>query len=146
MKKYFKIIVMIFIIVLFISLSPYKVEARGIFEQAHDFLEEGSKEVGMLSESTQANKKITSMFSKIFGLGDKTRSGFEQIIDLLWSIGLLVIFISTIILGIKYMFVLPEERSRIKQATTPYVLGVVIIFGAVTIWRFIIVVLDGSLN
>ena len=70
---------------------------------------------------------------------------FMEIIDALWAIGLLVIFISTVVLGIKYMFVLPQEKSRIKQATTPYIIGVVIIFGALTIWKFLITILDGSI-
>ena len=43
------------------------------------------------------------------------------------------------------MLVLPQEKSRLKQATTPYIIGVVIIFGALTIWKFMIFVLDGSL-
>jgi len=43
------------------------------------------------------------------------------------------------------MLVLPNEKSRIKQATTPYIIGVVIIFGALTIWRLVIQILEGSL-
>lgn len=70
---------------------------------------------------------------------------FEELIDFLWGLGLLVIMLSTVVLGIKYMLVLPDEKSRIKQATTPYVIGVIIIFGALTIWKFIIQILDGNL-
>lgn len=70
---------------------------------------------------------------------------FEELIDFLWGLGLLVVMISTVVLGIKYMLVLPDEKSRIKQATTPYVIGVIIIFGALTIWKFIIQILDGNL-
>ena len=43
------------------------------------------------------------------------------------------------------MFAVPEEKSRIKQATTPYVVGVVIIFGALTIWKFVIMLLENVL-
>lgn len=41
------------------------------------------------------------------------------------------------------MLVNPNEKSRIKQATTPYIIGVVVIFGAVTIWKLIINILEG---
>lgn len=78
-------------------------------------------------------------------INETAKSQFQQVIDFLWGIGLLTIFLSTVILGIKYMLVLPEERSRIKAATTPYVIGVIIIFGALTIWKLIINVLDGAL-
>jgi len=57
----------------------------------------------------------------------------------------MIVFVATIILGIKYMMVNPNEKSRIKQATTPYIIGVVIIFGAATIWRLIIAMLEGSM-
>lgn len=63
-------------------------------------------------------------------------------IGLLWGLGLLVIFVSTVVLGIKYMLVTPNERSRIKQATTPYILGVVVIFGAISIWKLLIEILE----
>lgn len=71
------------------------------------------------------------------------RSQFSAILGVLWGLGLLVIFISTVVLGIRYMLVNPNEKSRIKQATTPYIIGVVVIFGAVTIWRLIINILEG---
>ena len=78
-------------------------------------------------------------------INSKAKDQFEYLLDFLWGLGLLTIFISTIILGVKYMLVLPEERSRIKQATTPYI-GVAIIFGALTIWELLIKILDGTLG
>ena len=40
------------------------------------------------------------------------------------------------------MLVNPEERSRTKKLMAPYIVGIVIIFGAVTIWKLLITVLD----
>lgn len=85
----------------------------------------------------------TEAMGNVANMGSNPK--FMKLIDFLWSIGLLTIFISTIILGIKYMFVPPGEKSRVIQATTPYIIGVVIIFGAVTIWKLVIDVLNGSL-
>lgn len=76
---------------------------------------------------------------------DNIYKSFSEIIDFLWGVGLLIVFVSTVVLGIKYMLVNPDEKSRIKQATTPYIIGVVIIFGAVTVWKLVIDILEGSL-
>jgi len=135
MRKFYKVTIISFIILILFSMI-YNVNATNILGIADRFLETGGEEVGTLGETTALFKK----------LGINTKGKFEELIDFLWGIGLLVIFITTVVLGIKYMLVLPQEKSRLKQATTPYIIGVVIIFGALTIWKFIIVVLDGSLN
>lgn len=133
MKKVCKIAFILFIL-LIIFLRVYNVKASDIWSVSRNFLDTGSKVTGTTDE-----------LKKVLGLSDATKSGFEELIDFLWGLGLLVIFISTIVLGIKYMLVLPQEKSRLKQATTPYIIGVVIIFGALTIWKFVIILLDGSL-
>ncbi len=78
-------------------------------------------------------------------INEDTEKYFGSIVGVLWGIGLLVIVVSTVVLGIKYMTVSPNEKSRIKQATTPYIIGVVVIFGAITIWRLMIDILEGSM-
>lgn len=84
--------------------------------------------------------------SSIDGIdGEGLKAELTMLVDFLWGIGLMFILISTVILGIKYMLVNPNEKSRIKQATTPYIIAVVVIFGAVTIWKLVINILDGSL-
>lgn len=133
MKKTYKILIILTILIILLS-SLNTVQATGIWEKAREFLETGTSHTGMTQALTQA-----------FGLDDAVKSNFEAVIDFLWGLGLLTVFICTIVLGIKYMLVNPAEKSRIKQSTTPYVVGVVIIFGALTIWRLVIIILDGSL-
>jgi len=134
MKKIYKISIILFIFITIISMAC-KVEAKDIWSIGAAFIDRGSKDVGTLEEDQALLQK----------LGIDTKEKFEELIDFLWGIGLLVIFITTVVLGIKYMFVLPDEKSRLKQATTPYIVGVIIIFGALTIWKLIIVILEGSL-
>lgn len=135
MKKICKIIY-ILIILITIMFIPCNVNAKSdIWSIGKDFINTGVQKDGMTAETK-------TIFEK---LGLDTKEGFAELIDFLWGIGLLVIFISTVVLGIKYMLVLPGEKSRLKQATTPYIIGVVIIFGALTIWKFIIMILDGNL-
>ena len=132
MKRTYKIICILIISIVVFSLTC-KVNAIDFWDKAQDFID-----VGMEGKNETYLSTTTTM-------EETAKNKFEQVIDFLWSIGLLMIFISTVILGIKYMLVSPNEKSNIKQATTPYIVGVVIIFGALTIWKFVIDVLNGSL-
>lgn len=132
MKKILKIAIAFIVIItcLFVPIT----EANSIWDIGKEFLDIG------------ANVNETIMDSEL-GRFDKTKAinGFVRIIDFLLGIGLMVVFVVTIVLGMRYMSVSPNEKSRIKQATTPYIIGTVIVFGAVTIWRIVIQILEGSM-
>lgn len=134
MKKVLKIVVLI-LIILSIYNMIYNTYAIGdVWGIGDAFLDIGA-----------AGDTIYGIFSLGFLFDGATKTIFESIVDFLWGVGLLVIFISTVVLGIKYMLVLPSEKSRLKQATTPYIIGVICIFGALTIWKFVIYILEGGL-
>ena len=138
MKKICKITTILLIIINIYMLS-YGVYAKNIWDTGKNFLDDGSE-----GKQPPTVNKIFSWASKDSGDAFMI-SSFQELIDFTWGIGLLVVLVSGVVLGIKYMLVLPNEKSRLKQATTPYIIGVVIIFGALTIWKFVIMVLDGSL-
>ena len=142
MKKLYK--AMYILIMIFMLLISNKAYAIDIFSEGKTFINYG---LSLTDENISYKDVFTGQWmNKATGIGKSVaKSDLMQIIDTLWAIGLLVIFISTVVLGIKYMLVLPAERSRIKQATTPHIIGVIIIFGAVTIWKLVITVLDGSI-
>ena len=121
-------------------LNNSAVMAFDIWDTGKEFISLGINEAdasSTLPGDTIQNGKVN--------LTASAKVGVQELIDFLWGIGLLTIFLCTIVLGIKYMLVPPAEKSRIKQATTPYVVGVTIIFGATTIWKLLIEILDGSL-
>lgn len=132
MKKIYKIMYVLLIISC-VFMITCESNATGFWSTAKDWIDTG------------VEGKEESPLSTTKTMEEVAKTEFQKVIDFIWSLGLLTIFICTIILGIRYMFVPPGEKSRIKQATTPYVVGVVIIFGAVTIWKFIIDLLNGSL-
>lgn len=103
-----------------------------IWNNAGSFINQGAQ---------NGNSTIKNFFNNL--KSDTAKNRFGEVIGIIWGIGLIVIFISTVVLGIRYMLVNPNEKSRIKQATTPYIIGVVVIFGAVTIWKLIINILEG---
>ena len=133
MKRLQKTLVVILIICsIFLGTAISSVEAtdKSIWDKGKDFLDKGS---GAYDEEGGLKNAI--------GINDN----LVGLVDTLWGFGLLVLFITTMTLGIRYMMVNPNEKARIKQATTPYILGVVIIFGAVTIWKLIILILEDGL-
>lgn len=131
MNKIYKITFILLLITIMTSFFC-NVNATDIWSTANSFLQTG-----------KSNANVTGTIMK--KLNTNSKSDFEKLIGFLWGLGLLTIFIFTVVLGMRYMFVDPKERSRIKQATTPYVVGVVIIFGALTIWQLIITIVDGNL-
>lgn len=133
MKKIYKIMY-ILLIISCVFMITCESNATGFWNKAKDWIDTG---VAAQNESTMNVSGTT--------IDSTAKQKFQYLIDFLWGIGLLTIFICTIILGIKYMFVPPGEKSKVIQATTPYIIGVVIIFGAVTIWKLVIDVLNGSL-
>jgi len=146
MKKLNKILCILLMMICIFSI-PSEVYATGIidiFGAGKIFIQEGMEELTLEFDDIFNPDGLIGKASKTLGKW-LAKDIFMNIIDALWAIGLLVVFISTVVLGIKYMFVLPQEKSRLKQATTPYLIGVVAIFGALTIWRFLIMVLDGSI-
>jgi len=125
MKKVCKILI-VFLIIFNIYLMFYTASAKDIWSTGDAFITTGELTGGL-------GEWIGKLYAK---------ATMVELIDFIWGLGLLVVVISTVVLGIKYMLVLPSEKSRIKQATTPYIIGVIVIFGAVTIWKLIIQVLD----
>ncbi|MCI8481836.1 MAG: hypothetical protein HFJ27_01800 [Clostridia bacterium] len=46
-------------------------------------------------------------------------------------------------LGIKFMISSAEDKAKVKEALIPYIAGCVVVFGAFTIWRLVILLLSG---
>lgn len=67
---------------------------------------------------------------------------FNDLAGILWGVGIFVVLICGTILGIKYMFSSLEERASIKESIKPYIIGTVIILGALTIWKFLVELLE----
>ena len=102
-----------------------------IFSLGEKFLQEGKQEVtkkGDTNELTINEEDIRKDASSIF--------------NILFIIGTVLTVLVGGILGIKFMFAGIEEKAKIKEALVPYILGCIVIFGSVLIWRFVVTVLD----
>ena len=105
------------------------VKATGILSDAKNFLEQGEE------------GKNDSGLSSVAG----TNTKFEDLAGFFWGIGVGVALISTVTMGIKFLMSSAEDRSDIKRAMVPYVIGIAVVFGALTIWKILIQLLESGL-
>ena len=73
---------------------------------------------------------------------DAATKGFQKLAGLLWGAGVFAIVIAGAIIGIKYMMGSVEEKAEHKKMLVPYIVGSVIILGALTIWQILIEILS----
>ncbi len=77
--------------------------------------------------------KIVELFKDV----DTTETAANRILGLLQIVGSFVAVGGLMILGIKYMTGSAEERASYKKSMIPYVIGAVLLFGAVNLTTFI---------
>ena len=65
-------------------------------------------------------------------------TSLKGLVNMLWGVGIFAVLIAGTILGIKYMLSSVEEKASIKESMRPYIIGSVIILGALSIWRLCI--------
>lgn len=73
-------------------------------------------------------------------MGDTSYWGILS--GVLWGAGVWIAVISGIILGIRFMISDPDKKAEIKKSLVIYTVGVVIVLGALSIWKILIDVLD----
>lgn len=90
-----------------------------IFSGAQDFISQGSQSSAQgISESSL--KTISDTVSGI-----------------LLTIAVAVTFISIGVMGLNFAIQTVEEKAKIKEAMVPWVIGIIVSFGAYGIWKFV---------
>ena len=125
-----KILIYLCLLILFVSvLYPTNVQAISvddIFDGADEFIEKGGGEAGVSTTIDDTKLKETSDF----------------LYNVLLGLSIIIAVIVGMVLGIKYMMATSEEKADIKQTLPAYITSCVIVFGAFTIWRLVISVLQ----
>ena len=73
---------------------------------------------------------------------DYVQKEFSGIFYILLAIGTVLTVIVGGILGIKFIFSSIEDKAKIKEALIPYILGCVVIYGAIGIWYLVVNLLN----
>lgn len=67
----------------------------------------------------------------------------NMIYNVLLSVGIVIAVAIASYLGIKYMTGGIEEQVKIKESMLPFLAGCIIIFGAFTIWKIVVLMTQG---
>jgi len=121
-----KIIICICVLSLFlIAVYPTNVQALsidGIFTGADNFLDIGGGQAGVSTTIDDTALSDTSDF----------------LYNVLLGISMIIAVIVGMVLGIKYMLATSEEKAEIKQTLPAYIVSCVVVFGAFSIWKLVI--------
>ena len=78
------------------------------------------------------------------GNDQKIVNAGNQIIGIIQIVGVAIAIVMLIILGIRYMIAAPDGKADIKKTATIYIIGAVLLFGAVGILQIIRVFVTGQ--
>ena len=136
-----KIKIMLIALMIFFSiitiLNPYyawakitKTERDG-GHTADEIIEEGKNFIDTGKE--KADDKIKQ---------DNLQKMSNTLYNILLVTGILIALIVGMILGIKFIMGGIEEKAEIKTMIIPYIVGCVVVFGAFTIWKIVVDILQ----
>ena len=113
------------------SYSPSTSDGQGTRATTLDDIIENGKSFLRLGDTSVANEdELKSLSDFVSGI-------------LLW-IAIAVTLISAIIMGINFLTQSVEDKAKIKESMTPWVVGIIVSFGAYTIWQITINLLSNS--
>ena len=71
-----------------------------------------------------------------------TNNNLQELSGLLMGIGIFIAVAVGIILGMKFMFSTAEGKAEVSKLLVPYIVGVVVVVGALAIWKLAIETFD----
>lgn len=120
MVKLIKIIVLILMSMLLIINIPIYSEAStldSVINSGKDFLSQGNSTIVGAPNETE----LQSISSTVSGI--------------LLTIAIIVTVISTVVMGINFVIQSVEEKAKIKESMVPWIIGIIVAFGAYGIWK-----------
>ena len=123
------IIIKIFFLIILITLITTTLSKTYALSEV---ISGGDAFIEMGKEASEQNEVIN---------GQTLKEASNSIYNTLFLIGIVVAVIVGMILGIQFITGSVEQKSKIKEAIIPYVVGCVVIFGAFGIWKLVITIL-----
>lgn len=105
-----------------------------LFSEGESFLSKGETTNSVTVEGENV---------EIYGINeDALETTSDSIFNALFGIAVVLAVIIGGVLGIKFMLASAEEKADIKSAMIPYIIGCVVVFGAFTIWKIAVNILQ----
>ena len=73
---------------------------------------------------------------------EQLQSVSSNLYNIFVEIGVVLAVIIGLVIGIKYMYTSVDQKAEIKKLLVPYLIGCVVIFGALGIWKFVVTLLE----
>ena len=73
---------------------------------------------------------------------DQLQSVSSNLYNIFVEVGVALAVIIGLVIGIKYMYSSVDQKAEIKKLLVPYLVGCVVIFGALGIWKFVVTLLE----
>lgn len=124
MGKTIKVLFIILVLITVFTKSVSAFSLSDIWTWGQDFIDAGKDAEKPIEES-----EITSLSNTI--------------LSILQIIAIALALIMAAILGIKYMAGSVEQQAEVKKTLVPYIVGCVVAFGAFTIWKVVLQILQG---
>ena len=102
-----------------------RVYATSWIQGADDFISDGESSSDSTAIDTDDMQEMSNMLYNAFLI-----------------IGIIIAVIIGLVIGIKFMTGSVAEKAEVKKTLVPYIAGCIVIFGAFTIWRMVINLLN----
>lgn len=123
----FKLILTLLMTFCIFSLMISKTYALGdIISSADNFIEDGKNEKNVGLDEGVIKDLSNTMYNILFVLG--------IVIVVIWGL----------VIAIKFITGSVEEKAEVKKTLIPYVAGCVVLFGAFTIWKVVVTILQSN--
>lgn len=121
------IILVTFCIFSILTSKTYATSISDIFSKADDFINKGQSSSGVQTISESSIKEMSNL-----------------LYNTLLIIGVVLAVIIGIFIGIKFMTGSVEEKAKTKETLIAYVAGCIVVFGAFTIWKLVVTILQST--
>ena len=68
----------------------------------------------------------------------------NTVYNILFILGIVIAVIWGLVIAIKFITGSVEEKAEVKKTLIPYVAGCVVLFGAFTIWKIVVTILQSA--
>lgn len=121
------IILIAFCVFPLLTSSSYATSISDIFTKGDEFINKGQNSINGNTISETTIKEMSGI-----------------LYNTLLIIGVVIAVIIGIAIGIKFMTGSVEEKAKVKETFIAYIAGCIVVFGAFTIWKLVITILQSS--
>lgn len=145
-KQLKNLMVLCIIFLLLYTIPSYARQVEGTQAGSGDVVSESTTEV-----QEHSTGEIIEEGDRFIEIGESEEPKIEQsnlkalantLYNILLVVGIIIAAVLGGVLGIKFMMGSVDEQAEVKTMLVPYIAGCVVIFGAFTIWKIVLLIIQ----